>query len=219
MAGLLGGFGSSLGGGGGFGDLLTGGLQALFGGGGKNSASAAMPYLNQIPGAYQQHLGPYEQFGTNQLPILQKQYRNLLNNPGDFYNQLGAGYQQSPGYKFQTDQALGAANRAAAAGGMLGSPQEQQNIAGITNQLANQDFNQYLQQVLGIYGQGLGGLQGLANNGLSAATNTAGGLSNLYGSQANLAYAGQNNQNQQRSGFGGSLAGLFGSGLSSLLFG
>lgn len=202
---------------GGFGgDLLGAGMAGFGMSQYQNPADSGMPYLNQISQQLPSYFQPYMNAGANALPQLQQQYGQLLNNPGAVMNKIGAGFQQSPGYQFQTQQALGAANRAAAAGGMLGTPAEQQNIAGVTNQLANQDYYNYLNHGIGMYGMGLNGMNDMAHMGYGASANLGEDLSNTLMSQANLAYAGQANQNQSQQGGWGDIAGLLGGALSFL---
>lgn len=172
-----------------------------------NPASHAMGYLNQIPGYLNQYLSPYINAGQNALPILQNQYSQLMNP--NFINQFGQGFQQSPGFNFQVNQATNAANRAAAAGGMLGSPEEQQNLAGTVSGLANQDYYNWLSHGLNMYGQGLSGEQNLYNTGFNASNNLSDSLASALMSQANLSYAGQTNQNEM-------MGGLLGAGLGAL---
>lgn len=176
-----------------------------------NPASHAMGYLNQIPGYLNQYLSPYINAGQNALPILQNQYSQLMNP--NFINQFGQGFQQSPGFNFQVNQATNAANRTAAAGGMLGSPEEQQNLATTVSGLANQDYYNWLQHAMGAYGTGLSGEQNLYNTGFNASNNLSDSLASALMSQANLSYAGQANQNQM---FGGLIGGLMGLGGDAL---
>lgn len=157
---------------------IGGGLAGLFGD--YNSpADAANQYLNQIPGQAGQYLDPYLQAGQQSLGPLQQQYGELLGNPGQKLNQIGGSFQQSPGFKFALEQALGAANRSAAAGGMAGSPMSQQQNMGIATGLANQDFYNWLQGATGLYGKGLEGQQGLAGMG----QRTAQSMSDLIAQQ------------------------------------
>lgn len=176
-----------------------------------NPADAAKPYLDQIPGVYQQYLNPYVQGGQRSYGTLENQFNQLTNDPSAMMAKFGSQFQQSPGYQFQVDQAREAANRAAAAGGMLGSPMEQEHVAGITNQLANQDYYNYLSHVLGMYGQGLQGLGGLNQMGFQGANQLADAEGNALASQANLAMASQQNQNQAQAGGWGQILGGIGS--------
>jgi hypothetical protein len=132
----------------------------------------------------------------------------MMNDPSGLMNKFGQGYKQSPGYQFQVNQATGAANNAASAGGMLGSPMHQQNTANMVNNLANQDYNQYLSHALGLYGQGLAGQQGIYNTGAQVSGNLGENLSNSLMNQGNLAYSNSMNQNQMGMNFLGGLAGL-----------
>jgi len=206
-----------------------------------NPATGAMGYFNQVP----QTISPYyQQFigaGGNALGQLQGQYGNLLgggqqlqgaynnliSNPGAALNQIGQNYHASPGFNFQVNQATNAANNVASAGGMAGSPAEQQSLATTVNGLANQDYYNYLNQaqnLLGtglqgasnLYGMGLQGTGNLANMGYNASNELAQSLGNTLGAQGQLAYSGQANQNMMN--FGNQMAanGLMNSGLGSL---
>jgi hypothetical protein len=180
-------------------------FDSLFGT--SDPSKGAMKYLDKIPGMAQNAYNPYIQAGNRQLPGLEEQYGQLMNDPGGRMNQIGAGYQQSPGFQFALQQALQGSGNAQAAGGMAGSPQHEQQNMGIATNLANQDYNQYLQNALGMYGEGLQGSQGLYNTGYNASNSMADMLANAYGSQANLKYAGGANQNTAKSGLWGGLLG------------
>ena len=164
--------------------------------GGNDAALQAGNYYNQIPDILKKYLKSYADRGNAVYPQLQGQYDQLLNDPGGLLNKLGQGYQESPGYQFQLNQELNAGNRAAAAKGMLGSPMQQQQAQQTGSQLANQDFNNYLSHVLGLYGQGLTGKQNIYNMGFGASNNLGENLSNALMSQGNLAYSTAANQNQ-----------------------
>lgn len=192
-------------------DFLGGGgfMGKLFGGGHDAGADASQ-YYNQIPDVLKKYLGPYADRGNQVFPGLQGQYNSLMNDPGGMLNKMGQGYQQSPGYQFQVNQATGAANNAAAAGGMLGSPQHQQNTASMVNNLANQDFNKYLGSVLNLYGRGLGGEQNIYNTGAGVSSNLGEDLGNSLMNQGNMAYSNAMNKNQSAQQMMGMLMGLAG---------
>jgi len=178
-----------------------------------------MSYLNQIPGTLKPYFQPYVSAGQQAMPNLMQQYHQLLQNPAGIMGQIGAGFQQSPGYQFQVDQALGAANRAAAAGGMLGTPAEQQGIASTVNQLANQDYYNYMDRALQQYGLGLQGLQGVGQLGFGAASGLGENLAQALMGQGNLAYADKLRRSQQKGGILGALVGGAGSALGGLFGG
>lgn len=201
--------------------------------GGNNPFKGSQQYLNQIPGQLQQYLGPYigagqgamNQFinnGLGQGQGLTGQYNNLMNDPTGFINKIMSGYTQSPQYKNEVAQATTGANRAAAAGGMLGSPAEQSQLGAAIQNYAAQDQQNYLNNALNAFNTGLQGNQGLYNTG-------AGLAGQQYGIGANAANQmaqglNQNSMNQllmnylqraQRgtnlsSGLGGLLGGLGG---------
>ena len=200
------------------GGQALGGLAGLFGWGqGKNPADVANQTLNKIPGAMQPYYSPYQEAGKGALSDLQNQYGNLTNNTGDVYNKLAGGYKESPGYQFQLHQALEAGNNQAAAGGIAGSPAAQQANMGVAQGLASQDYNNYLNSVLGLYGQGLQGQQGLNQMGYNANTDYANMLGSNLGQQAQYGYAGQAGKNQASSGSWQNLLSGLGTALPFLL--
>ncbi|MGN6347044.1 MAG: hypothetical protein ACTHME_05015 [Candidatus Nitrosocosmicus sp.] len=237
----------------GIGSLLNGAYDMW---GENDPYSAAMPYFNKIPGMFQQEYSPWINNGLSALNGMQSymnrgnqagnmlmgDYNEMTNDPSGLINKLGAGFKQSPGYQFEVNQSLGAANRAAAAGGMAGSPEEQQQISGVVNQLANQDYYNYLNHSQQMYNQGIGGLQrteglganigtNIYNQGASAANNLAQNLGAAYMNQGNLNFADTQYNNQRRGGaFGQMFSGIndiFGNGddvgegienLASMLF-
>ncbi len=202
--------------------------------GGKNPADSAMPYLNQIPGQTQQYQQPWFQAGKDQIPGLQDQYNQLMKDPGGKTNKIGESFQQSPGFKFAMDQAMQGGNHAAAAGGMAGSPQHEQQNMQMATQLGNQDYNNWMQNALGMYGQGLQGSQGMANQGQQAGQSMADMIAQTLAQQANLQFQGQRQQNQNKNdlwgnafklggaalgAFGGPIGSMMGGGLGSSMYG
>lgn len=232
----------------------------IFGSGAKDPSKGAMKYLNQIPGTISPYYQPYINAGQGALnsltdqskqltdllpqlmsqysslsgmgPDVQAQYMKLMQDPTAVMNQIGQGYQASPGYNYQVSQATNAANKAAAAGGMLGSPQEQASLAHDITGMANQDYYNYinkglsqyntgLQGATGLFNTGLQGQQGLYNQGINilgdlnkygygASNELANALSNNLASMAQLKYAGGANQNMANSGAMSGIMGLLG---------
>jgi hypothetical protein len=179
-------------------------LSNLFGGG-KNPADAAMPYLNQIPGQTNQYMQPFFQAGKDALNPLQDQYKNLLGDPGGFMNKIGGSYQQSPGFKVAMEQALTAGNHAAAAGGMSGTPTDQFNQMKMATDLSNQDYNNWMTNALGLYGQGLSGEQGMAQMGQQSGQSMADMIAQTLAQQGNLAFQGQSQKNQNQKDMWGNI--------------
>lgn len=166
-----------------------------------NPAVAANKQLAQIPGQVKPYYDPYINAGKGALTDLSKRYQDNLNNPGDLYNKFAGGYTESPGYQNTLRTALSGANNAAAMGGQLGLPQHQQIAADAAGGAASKDFEQYLQHILGIYGTGLTGEQGLETQGYNASTGYGDILGQIGGQKASYDYAGQDwkNQNNKQS--------------------
>jgi hypothetical protein len=184
------------------------GLAGLLGlGGGKNPASAAMPYLNNAQGQISPYYDPWINSGQWANSQLQDQYSSLLNDPGAKFNQMGESFQQSPGFDFAMQQALQGAGHAEAAGGMAGSPQHEQENEQLATNLANQDYYNYMNNVEGLYGMGLQGTQGMSQMGLNASSGMADQIAHILAMQAGLSYSGQANKNQADSAFWGDLLG------------
>lgn len=183
----------------------VGGLAGLFGSH-KDPAKEANKYLSQIPGAMSKYYQPYMQAGSQALGNVQGQYGQLTSDPGAMYNQFASGYQASPGYQYKLQQALGAGSNAAAAGGMLGTPEHQEKNMNIAQGITSQDFEEYMKHIMGLYGKGLEGQQGLETQGYQANTGYGENLGNVLGKQGEYAYYGQAGKN---SGQASALQNLF----------
>ena len=175
-----------------------------------NPAKAANKQLDQIPGQMHDMYDPYINAGMGQLPGMQEQYGQLMNNPGQRINEIGGAYQQSPGYQFQLDQAMQAGNNAAAAGGMSGSPMHQQQSMQLASNLANQDYNQWLSNALGGYQTGLSGSSHLYDTGFSGTNELAQSIMDTLLGKASNAYSGAESMNKSIGGLVSALSGGFG---------
>ncbi len=182
---------------------MGGGLGAAGGGlfnyfnPGKNPATNASNTIGQIPGQTKQYYQPYMDAGKGALSDLQNQYKDLLS--GGKQNQLGESFKEGPGYQYALKNALGAGTNASAAGGMLGTPMHQEQNMGIAEDLAGKEFQKYMQNQMGLYGQGLTGEEGLNNQGFQANQDYANQLANVLGQQAAYGYEGQKGQNAGKS--------------------
>lgn len=176
---------------------MAGGLAGLFGGGQKNPADAAMPYLQGIPGQTLPYYQPWMQGGQNAMNQSQGVYGQMTNDPNSYYDKIASGYKESPGYQWKLKQGMNASNNAAAAGGMAGSLQHQQQSTEMANGIASQDFNDYLSQVLGINKTGLQGNENAMNRGFDASKGYADLLGSNAAQQAGLAFQGQSGENSK----------------------
>lgn len=190
---------------------ILGGLYGMFGNQ-QNPADAANATLGKIPGQIDQYGRPFFEAGKNELPGYQDMINKLMSDPTSIIKMLGQGYQQSPGYQWNLNQGESAINNANAAGGMLGTPQHQQQAGQLASNLANQDYNTYLQNVMGLFGKGLSGASGLVDTGQKAGGGLADAIAQVLGQQAQYQYAGQAGENERQS----SGLGQIGSGLGAL---
>ena len=183
-----------------------------------NGFDEANPYLQQMQGGIDKYMNPYINAGRGAMGTLQDQYNNLINDPGALMGKFGAGYKQSPGYQYNVDQATRASNNAASAGGFVGSPQQQAQMAKQIGGIASQDYDKYMQNAMGLYGTGLQGMGNINQMGFNASTQGMNSLNDMLKMQAQLAYSNANNQNQSEGGMMSGLGGLLGAG-AGFMFG
>lgn len=169
--------------------------------GGKNPATEANNYLDRIPGTVAPYYNPYITQGQTANQNLMEQFQKLLSNPGALYSELGKGFKESPAYQFKLREALGAGTNAAAAGGMAGSLAHREAANKTAYDISDQEFENYINHVLGLYGTGLQGEQGLGEQGFKASL----GLGDILGSnlaqQGNYSYQGQAAENANKANF------------------
>jgi hypothetical protein len=174
---------------------------------GQSLVDKSMPLPAQISKTMNPYYQPYISAGTSALPTLQEQLNMLINDPSAFMSGIGSHYSQSPGYDFSYNQAMNAANQAASAGGMLGSPMHQQQASTMAQGLANKDYYDYLNSALGMYQKGLSGLGGLTELGYTSSNELAQSLANAFLSQAQLKAARKAATTKGVGGVVGSVAG------------
>ena len=167
--------------------------------GGKNPADAARPYLDKIPGMAHDIYDPYISHGNEAYSTLNPEFTQMGKDPAAFLENIMKGYTPSKSYQLREEEASRAAGNTAAAGGMRGSLNDIKNQARITDSLLGDDMQKWLDNVLGIQKEGMGGLSHIFDTGFNASKGLEGDLSNVLGTQAGLAFQGQANQNQSRS--------------------
>ncbi len=149
-------------------------------------------------------MAPWQRAGENQLPSYQENFRQLMDPR--FIQQIMGEWKESPFAKMQKEKGETALNNAASASGMLGSTDFGKSQADYARDITSQDQQQYLQNRLGMYNQGLGHQQGMVGQGMNAGMQMGGNLMNLgnalagdYMNMGNAglgARAGQGMQNQ-----------------------
>ena len=187
--------------------------------GGRNPSYPAQGYLDQIPGITKPYYQPFIDKGKEAGDKLSQQYDDQTTNPGGVYSNLGKGYKESPGYQFKLKTALGAAQNSSAAGGMLGTPQDQQQQMQVGNDIASQDFNEYMQHMMDLYSGGQKGQQTFQQQGFDSSTKYGDNLGNVLGQKAQYGYAGQAGQNASQSQLLSNLISLLTSGAGGILGG
>lgn len=135
---------------GGFIGDLIGGVTSIFTGGesqemGEDLYNSAMRGVQRFEGAGRQKENFLEPFTTAAEPAYQALYDLIL---GGDYSQ----FQESPGYQFAQDEAQKATERSAAARGGLVSGRTLKELDERSQQVANQQFQNYLGNLGGLFG-------------------------------------------------------------------
>jgi hypothetical protein len=176
----------------------------------KNPADKGLPYLNQVGPMAQQNLNPYISQGQQAGNTANNEYNKLVSNPTAFLDDLFSNYSMTEGFKNRKKEALGTAQHAAAAGGYAGGLGDQKYQMELADALDSEDMQRWYQNVLPLYGMGLQGLQGQEAQGFNATTDLTGILGNTLGSQATLAFQGQQQKNKGYMDFYNMLSGILG---------
>lgn len=140
------------------------------------------------------YLSPYGERGQNALDNVESRLGDM-SDPMAYINQIMGGYSLSPQAQLQMERSLDAANSAAAAGGMGGSSQVQNDVAELVQKLIAGDEQQYLNNVMGVNSQYLAGESGLGQMGYNADAqqaanemNAANMESGVYNNKADAAF-------------------------------
>jgi hypothetical protein len=149
---------------------------------------------NQAAAALTSKLAPYSAIGTSVLPQLLKSlgYQGTFDSSGNVSGISGEGFkfnpfsfnasdlQNTPGYQFTLQQGLKNTNNALSSQGLLGSGAQAKALSDYTTGLAQNTYNQQLQNALGLY-------QTNYNSALGQYTTNAGQLGNLLNLGQNAA--------------------------------
>jgi hypothetical protein len=127
----------------------------------------AIPGIQQAVGQATGYLSPYQQTGVSATGDLYAHLQGMA-DPKAYLASLTSGYQMSPAAKFQEQQGMNVLQNKAAALGLTGSGQETKDALRFSQGIASQDMQQYLNNILGINRQYMGGMQGLGGMGLQA---------------------------------------------------
>lgn len=161
----------------------------------KNPSTDTINTLNGIPGKVEPYYKPYQDAGKTALNTLQGENTGLLN--GTKQGELGSTYKESPGYQYALKSALQAGQNASAAGGMLGTPQHQEQNMDVASGLASRDYQNYMDRQTNLYNTGYGGTQDINNKGYDANKGMADTVGNVENLKGGYQYAGQAGKNKE----------------------
>ena len=179
--------------------------MSFSGGGGSNPFDDT----GRIIKRFEPNIMPFVRNGIAGSNDFRQAIENILGKgPVGFENSIMGQYQQSPYAKYQVNQATDAANRAAAAGGYLGTPQEQQALASNVQNIVSRDENQFFHNAVQPYEFGTQAAGQLAGQGLRATQQLWQYLQALANNQ--VASRSWNNQNHGAGGIFNALGGLTG---------
>ena len=167
----------------------------FFGNNYKNPAKSANETLDQIPGKTKEYMTPWYEAGKNALPGYTEFMQQMMQHPDQIINMLGQGYKKSPGYDWNLKQGQMAIGNAKAAGGMLGTPQHEQESAEMAQGLASKDFNTYMDRVMQGLGIGAGGVGGIVSQGAKSGESLADMIAKVLGQKAQNQFAGTAGEN------------------------
>lgn len=241
-----------------FSSLFSMGVPGMMGMGQRrqpNPADAAQGYLAQVPGQALQQLNPYIQRGqtaeagnpgiynrmyneyANPDVISPPEYTEMSRNPMAFVENIMKNYEPSRGYRYKEGRMQQAMRNSAASGGFAGTQADQEQQAEAIRGMLGEDMQQFLQNILGVQGQGLSGRErgmergvlgreralarmgesgeAAAGRGYDAARSFADLLAGNASERGGLAFQGQRQRNQesmdrnmQRQNFMSNLIGL-----------
>lgn len=185
----------------------------------KSGQDAANAQAEKAQGVATSTYAPYQGAGTNALSAT----GNLLGlNGQDAANQAMSQFKASPGFQYQLGQGLQAVDHGAAASGMLRSGETLRAEQTLGDNLASQDFGNYMNRLSGLTNTGLQASSGLVNAYTGNATNiantnaaAAGANAGIYGSEGKALTSGLNSASNSLAQMYQSGSGLFGSGTSA----
>lgn len=124
----------------------------------------AINQMNQMYGQSRGDFAPYLAAGSSALPQYQQAYAQML-DPKAFFEKMMSGYTESPEAKLRQELGEQAGQRAAAASGMLGSGAFSKEIADFTQKNIAADQQNWLNNLLKIFGGGMAGASDVAHMG------------------------------------------------------
>ena len=193
---------------------LTGGGSSY-----KNPADAAQPYFEQMPSYISKYEDPYINYGLNAGAQNANQFSKMATDPTGYYNDLYSTYEPSDSYQYNSDKMAETASNTAAAGGYSGTDSDIEKQTEQQNALLDQDWQQYLNNVLGIQGTGLQGNQSFYNTGFQASNTSLDDYLGMLNAEAGLAYNSTSQENSYNQAQQNALLGALGKASGSAAYG
>jgi len=151
--------------------------DSLFGGGEKaaakeqaESAERAMQERRAAERRARQDFRPYLESGERALPQYEGMAKEMVDSPGFLESLLGQ-YKPSASYENRFNQGNRAINQAMGSNGMYGSGDLLKSLMEYGQNLASEDEQRYLENVLGIRGNAMNAFGAIANQGYNSAAN------------------------------------------------
>lgn len=190
--------------------LVQGGTALFNTFSGNRNAKKMNQQLGQIQGYGREAYNPFIQQGQQAGQQLSPMYQQQAQNPVGQYNDILSQYQPSQGYQYKQGKLNQVLHNTAASGGYAGTGGDQQQRGELTNALMGEDMQQFLQNILGIQGAGMKGLEGQQQRGYESSGNLADYLGGAAGQQQLFNMVGQGQNQANRNDAASILSGLIG---------
>lgn len=162
-----------------------------------NPQKDANKFMNPIPGVGKQYYNPFIDRGARAGNQLEGEYGKMM-NPTSFMDDIMKNYKMSAEAQYEQDKLGKGIGATAAAGGFSGTPEHQTEYGEMAGKIMSGDMQQYLQNALGIYNQGIGGEEGFYNKGYDASSSLADLIGGNMASQGGLAFKAGSDRNADR---------------------
>jgi hypothetical protein len=205
-------------------------LGSLFGGSGQERGYEDMQRLMQQQRGEQRgltneangYLNPFYNAGRGEIGGYMQNYQRML-DPNKLIGDWMSKYTESPWAKLQTEKGQGAITNAASASGALGGTNYGRDMSDYTQKIVAADQQNYLNNLMNMFGQGLGHQQGMVGMGGDMGRqmgmnnmNLAQLLAQSYGEEGASRIGQRKAEGQERnnlfSSLGGIAGNLFGAG-------
>lgn len=173
-------------------------------------------YLDKITNLDKEYYDPYISQGNKAYEAFNPILNQMLSDPGSYLNNMKNQYQESPFYKLQQQEMLNTIGKAGAGGGYSINPSQYMSSSGLEASLMGPEMQDWLQNVMGVQKQGLGGEMGFYDTGYKASQAMASDLANVLGTKGSMAFRDARDRNKANQDLLSSLTQLVGLGAGAL---